>query len=212
MCVCVLCVRVCAVLCVCVCVYNTCRSVPALIQFIAVGEHAHLDGFVLELPGDEFGHDVNLFGQAVYRTLKCLSDSDPSQMHCMSVSYLGQRGWGFIFNRETIFVTTFAPCYPTTSSRYVFGAEHCFVLLQPTYSFVHHSIGNDTPHTNWEAPQTARDRIRRAYRDSGRPYHIRDTIFYPTAHDLVKPLCNEGTDLVEWWRMNPKEINPKKAE
>lgn len=84
---------------VCVlCVYITCRSVPALLQFIAVGEYAHLDGFVLELPGEEFGHDVNLFGQAVYRTLKCLSDCDPSQMHCMSVSYLGQRGWGFIFN------------------------------------------------------------------------------------------------------------------
>ena len=39
---------------VCVlCVYITCRSVPALLQFIAVGEYAHLDGFVLELPGEE---------------------------------------------------------------------------------------------------------------------------------------------------------------
>ena len=185
------------------------RSLPALIKFMAIGEYVHLDGFVFELPGEEFGHNVKLFGQGVYRTLKCLSDNDPSRMHCMSVSYVGQKGWGFVFNREAIFVTTFAPCYPATSSRYAFGAEHCFILLQPTYSFVHHNIGIDTPHTNWETPRTARDRIRKAYKNSGRAYHIRDTIYYPTAHDIVKPLSNEGIDLIEWWKEDHKGATAK---
>ena len=30
------------------------RSLPALVKFLAVGATLHLDGFVFELPGDEF--------------------------------------------------------------------------------------------------------------------------------------------------------------
>lgn len=176
------------------------RSLPAFTKLLAIGSSLHLDGFVFELPGDEFGQDVHTFGQGVRRVLKFISNNDPSGFHCMNKSYLSKIGWSFEFAGVPIFVTTFAPCYPETHSRYAFGAEHAFILLQPMYSFAIHDIGEDTPHTNWECPVTVRDKIRVAYKESNRPYYIRDTVIYPAAHDIVKPL-KEGTgELVEWWK------------
>lgn len=69
------------------------------------------------------------------------------------------------------------------------------------YSFALHNISPDTPHTNWDCPVTERDRIRLAYKDNDRGYLIRDTIVYPPAHDLVKPLTEGAGNLVEWWRV-----------
>ena len=67
------------------------------------------------------------------------------------------------------------------------------------YSFAIHDIGEDTPKTNWKCPVTVRDKIRVAYKDNNRGYYIRDTIIYPAAHDVVKPLKEGVGDLVEWW-------------
>lgn len=181
------------------------RSIPAIIKFLILGPSLHLDGFVIQLPGDEYGQDVDKFGQGVRRVLKCLSDHDPAGYHCMEKSFVSQTGWSFEFDTVPIFVTTFAPCYPENHSRYAFNAKHGFVLLQPMYSFAIHNIGSDTPHTNWEDPKTVRDKIRVAYKESGRPYHIRDTLHYPMAHDLVKPLEEGHGQVVEWWISDDKE-------
>ena len=176
------------------------RSLPALIKFLAVGATLHLDGFVLELPGDEFGETPQKFGEGVRHILKCISDHDPAGFHCMNKSYVPKIGWSFEFNGVPIFVTTFAPCYPDNHSRYAFGAEGAFVLFQPMYSFAIHDIGEDTPHTNWDNPVTVRDKIRVAYKENNRAYYIRDTVFYPAAHDIVKPLVEGTGKLVEWWK------------
>jgi hypothetical protein len=176
-------------------------------KLLILGEALHLDGFVIQLPGDEFGHDVELFGQGVRRVLKFISDCDPSGYHCMNKSFVSQIGWSFEFDGFPIFVTTFAPCYPLNHSRYAFEAQHGFVLLQPMYSFKIHNIGSDTIHTNWDNPKTIRDKIRVAYKENGRPYHIRNTLYYPMAHDIVKPM-EEGSDkLVEWWKDRNNTIN-----
>lgn len=180
---------------------NVERSIPAVIKFFAVAESLHLDGFVFELPGIQFGMDVKSFGKGVYRVLKYISDQDPAGYHCMNKSFVSQIGWSFEFNAVPIFVTTFAPCYPENHSRYAFGAQNAFILLQPMYSFAIHEIGHDTPTTNWSNPQTIRDKIRVAYKENGRPYYIRDTIYYPMAHDVVKPLVEGPGNVVKWWRI-----------
>ena len=78
--------------------------------------------------------------------------------------------------------------------------DSSFILLQPMYSFALHNISPETPHTNWQCPQTERDYIRVAYKTNSRGYLIRDTVIYPTAHDIVKPLI-EGPGIVqEWWK------------
>lgn len=181
------------------------RSIPALIKFLRVGDVLHLDGFVFQLPGAEFGDTVENFGQGVRRVLKCISDNDPAGHHCMNKSYVGQIGWSFEFNSIPIFVTTFAPCYPSHHSRYAFEAEGAFILLQPMYSFAIHDIGPETPLTNWENPNTVRDKIRVAYKENGRPYQVRDTIYYPSAHDLVKPLVEGPENVLCWWKEDGKD-------
>ncbi len=95
--------------------------------------------------------------------------------------------------------------------RYSFGVESSFVLLQPMYSFAIHNISPDTPHTNWEHPVTERDNIRVDYKANNRGYLIRDTIMYPMAHDIVKPLIEGPDNVVEWWK-DPNEAEEKKDE
>ena len=92
---------------------------PALVKFFSVGPSLHLDGFVFELPGGEFGQDVHQFGGGVRRVLKCISNNDPAGFHCMNKSYISKVGWSFEFDSVPIFVTTFAPCYPENHSRCV---------------------------------------------------------------------------------------------
>ena len=174
-----------------------------LIKFLAIGQYRHLDGFMFELGGADLGQDVSDFGEGVRRVLLSLSDADPANVHCMDLPYIDQKGWVFSFNKHPIFVTTFAPCYPPTSSRFAFGSQFGFILLQPMYSFVLHDIGKDTPLTNWADPKSARDRIRVAYKRSGRPYYIRNTIYYPTVHDIVKPVRDmedNADNIIQWWK------------
>lgn len=168
-------------------------------KFLILGPGLHLDGFVFELPGDKFGMDIETFGQGVRRILKYISDQDPAGYHCMNKSFVSQIGWTFEFDSIPIFVTTFAPCYHSNHSRYAFGAKNGFVLLQPMYSFAIHDIGKDTPITNWDNPKTIRDKIRVAYKENGRPYQIRPTVYYPMAHDIVKPLIEGPGNVLNWW-------------
>ncbi len=70
------------------------------------------------------------------------------------------------------------------------------------YSFAIHDIGDDTPLTNWDEPKTVRDKIRCAYKENNRGYYIRDTVVYPAAHDVVKPLKEGPGHVIEWW-MDP---------
>ena len=100
--------------------YFHCRSLPALIKFLAVGSTLHLDGFLFELPGKEFYRDVQSFGQGICRVLKCISDADPAGYCCMNKSFLSKIGWSFEFNKVPIFVTTFSACYPENHSRCVY--------------------------------------------------------------------------------------------
>ena len=130
----------------------------------------------------------------------------------MNKSYMSGVGWSFEFDSIPIFVTTFAPCYPENHSRFAFNAKSGFILLQPMYSFAIHDIGRETPHTNWDNPETVRDKIRVAYKENGRPYQIRETVYYPQAHDLVKPLEEGPGRVFEWWRPDKSEREEEEKE
>lgn len=178
---------------------NVKASLVALTAFLKVALSAHYDGFVFEICGEEYGRTVEEFGETVRRVLLTISDNDPNKANCMRKSYINQRGWCFQYARETIFVTTFAPCFPATHSRYNFGCSSSFVLLQPEYSFAWHDIEPDTPVTQWDKPVTVRDKIRVEFKKHGRLYEIPETIFYPPALHIVRPL--KITDPpIPWWR------------
>lgn len=178
---------------------NVKASIPGLTAFLKVALSAHYDGFVFEIVGKEHGESVEAFGDAVRRVLLTLSDNDPNGANCMRKSYIDKRGWCFEFARDTMFVTTFSPCFPSNHSRYGFGCTSSFVLLQPEYSFAWHNLESDTPHTNWDNPTSIRDKIRVEFRKHGRDYEIPESIYYPPALHIVRPL--RVTDPpVPWWR------------
>ena len=159
-----------------------------------------LDGFCIELDDPRArGPDPEGLGCVVKEMLTALADQDPAQENVMRVNYIGSKGWRFRFAKMDFFVTVFAPCYPPTSSRYAFGTGRAFLLLQPEISFARHRLPPDTPHTEWDAPKTIRDKARVAFRKAGQSYFIPDTIAYPAAEHIVKPLKDDGVTVVRWW-------------
>lgn len=138
----------------------------------------------------------------VRRVLTDLSDRDPAgeAKSVMRANYIAQRGWHFRFGKASFFVTSFAPCYPNSSSRYAFNTSRAFVLLQPERSFLRHQLPPDTPDTNWEAPETIRDKTRSAFKTAGRPYLIPNSTRYAVAPHIVKPLHDTAdAPVVHWW-------------
>jgi hypothetical protein len=133
--------------------------------------------------------------------LKTISENDPNERNCIKSPKIDKKGWHFEFNSVLIFLTTFAPCYPNTNARFNFGVkDSCFVLLQPYDSFSFHKLSPDTPHTNWDSPQTERDKIRVNYKNSGRKYFIPDSVYYPSSEHIVKPLVDNGIEFINWWK------------
>ena len=149
-------------------------------------------------------------GESVRRVLTVLSDNDPAASHCMDRSYVGGLGWVFEFDRVTMFITSFAPCYQDNHARYGYENESSYILFQPEISFAQHDLPPDTPHTNWDNPRTVRDRIRRSFRDAGQQYHIRETLRFPMAWDIVKPLNDFEDPVIEWW-VPPKQLPVRKG-
>lgn len=178
---------------------NVYRCLPTFLKFTILCRQRKIDGFVFELSGEEFGQNIKTFGNGVRRVLKVLSDNDPSGVRCMDKYYVGKKGWVFEFNKWTFFITTFAPFYPESHSRYAFGCKNCYILMQPEISFALHDLPPDTPETNWDKPVTIRDRIRIAYRNAGRPYCMKDAYFNPMSWDVVKPI-NKEDPILEWWK------------
>eukprot|EP01114_Cavostelium_apophysatum_P000315 TRINITY_DN10297_c0_g1_i1.p1 TRINITY_DN10297_c0_g1~~TRINITY_DN10297_c0_g1_i1.p1 ORF type:complete len:342 (-),score=74.70 TRINITY_DN10297_c0_g1_i1:162-1187(-) len=174
---------------------NVVENLSALQIFLKMAKPLHLDGFLFEIPGS-YNDNVAAFGEGVRIALSAINPE------CMRRSYIGGRGWFFEYDHESLFVTTFSCCYPDNHSRFTYGTPSGFVLLQPEFSFAWKEIGDDTPHTEWDAPKTMRDKIRVEFKKHGREYLIPDTVTYPAAHHIVKPL-HLNDPVVEWWKVPP---------
>lgn len=127
-------------------------------------------------------------------------------VNCVNKSYIDKKGWWFEWNDDSIFITTFAPCYPEDHSRYCFGAdpESSWILFQPEFSFAWHQLTPDTKETKWENPVTMRDKIRCEFKKHNRIYEIPNTIFYSPALHIVKNL-KIGMPYIEWWKSKPQK-------
>jgi len=179
---------------------NIISNIKGLEVCVRCGVNLGLDGFLFEITGEEYFRNVEIFGQTIRRTLTVIGENDPSHSNCMKKSYIDKRGWYFEFAEESMFVTTFAPCYEKDSSRYTFDCspKSCWILLQPDYSFTRHNIGPETAETNWNNPKTMRDKIRCEFKAHSRAYEIPSVVAYPPAHHIVKPL-HVGMPVVTWW-------------
>lgn len=178
---------------------NLDRALGAMTLFASI-QHG-VDGFLVRVPvtGAE---TLQVHADVTRRVLTYLSDKDPSGQCCMRKSYACQRGWVFSFAGQDFFVTTFSGCYDSSNPRYAFGAVgQSFLLFQPYHSFITHDVGHETPRsdTQWTNPTTARDRIRCAFADNGRPYFIPEQPHvFPVAHGYVAAEAL-GLPIVQWW-------------
>lgn len=181
---------------------NNCeRLLPSFMIFCSFVKDRSIDGYSIEIPHNQLTTTLEDFGKVFKQILHFLSEHDPAKRHCMNVSpsRIGGKGWVFEFDRVTFFLTTFTPHYDETHPRYTHGYnQYCHILFQPEISFLRHNLSDDTPNTNWSQPITDRDKIRSSFRNHGREYPIRPTIFYPPAHDVIRPLSNDLEDVVEW--------------
>jgi NTP pyrophosphatase (non-canonical NTP hydrolase) len=117
---------------------NMSRNIGLLERFNKVAFYEGLDGFVIEVLGDDGDTLINL-SDTVRRVLKYFSDNDPSGIHCMDQDKL-RPDWRFSFGGKTFFITTFAPCYPENHPRHSKNPSSVFIFLQPEFSFDHHGI------------------------------------------------------------------------
>jgi len=183
---------------------NVALCLPRFYRFcMDVRQGMALDAFVFEARGEQYGADVGRFARTVKRVMSFISASDPAGVDCMRKSYLSKRGWYFQFNRESFFVTTFAPCYPASNPRYQFGRhpESCFILFQPEESFFRHDLPPDKPRseTNWDSPADVRDRIRSNFKKNGREYKIPETTSYPPAEFIVAAMDVLNEPAIQFW-------------
>ena len=62
-------------------------------------------------------------------------------------------------------------------------------------------LTHDTPAfaTKWDNPITMRDKARVAFKNASCPYHIPEELPYPVAEHVVKPMVDDGKNVVKWW-------------
>jgi len=157
----------------------------------------HLDGYVIEIVGKDYGCSVVQLGDTLRRALTALSNLDPSFEFCMSGN-ICKPNWGFAFNMNRFFVTSFAPCYDQRCSRYGFGATTSFILFQPEFSFSYHDV------PPMAEQNTIRHKIRKAFDKSGRPYKV----FRLMVQEYLKTnLLDE--ELPEWWLPGEQKTETK---
>jgi hypothetical protein len=169
---------------------NISNTLPSLTKFLAqVNSGVHLDGYIIEICGENYCNTLKSFSTTIRRALLHISRNNPSGLSCLEMKSIRTSSWYFSFCNVPIFVTTFAPIYSSSHPRYMHNIhptnDKCYLLLQPESSFLHHKIGLDNPWTSWDNPITMRDKIRANFKKEGRLYHIPATNRYPVSETIV---------------------------
>jgi FPC/CPF motif-containing protein YcgG len=153
---------------------------------------ASIDAYVIEAPAPKEGFDIPAAARTLNAILRWLDALNPSHDDCFDQP-VDASGWRFRYLGEVLFVLVFASFYPTSHSRYAFGAEELLVVLQPDHAFSRRSDS-----ATGLISGNLRGRIRQLYASAGRPYDLTHTLSSREAHRFLKPLAN-GDPPVRWW-------------
>jgi hypothetical protein len=194
---------------------NISYCVDSITKFMSIAESTNVDGYLIEVVGEQYGNSVDAFAVTVRKVLQVISRSDPSGLSCIDMPSINKPSWYFSFGGVPVFVTSFAPCYTPSHCRYMHHngssgkKDRCFILLQPEASFLRRGIDADSPHTNWLNPTTPRDMIRCQFKRNGREYHVPETTSYAVAASYVLPMnCIRGNGISFWDRTRyPDSLN-----
>lgn len=161
-------------------------------DFLDIAREQRLDGYLLELPGLDFGENLEMLARSLHRVLRALSDRDPAGEHCMNQP-IEDLAWSFALGGDKIFVNTFAPFYPEGHSRYGFGSGSTWVMFQPRHSFQRVAKPKETS----LSPQI-RLRIREEHAANNRAYDPKLSAIPYEAYRCIRPL-SPGDSEVRWW-------------
>jgi hypothetical protein len=160
-------------------------------EFLERAAAEKLDGILFEIGEAGYGDDLDQLCDTTRVLLTCLAERDPTGN--AMVGDIADPGWWFTLMGTALFVSVFAPCYPPSSSRYVFGADSTFFLFLTDDAFARRRAAGAG---QWNG--LARERIRREHEIAGRRYDLSITAGPLEALRYVKPL-RLGDLPVLWW-------------
>jgi NTP pyrophosphatase (non-canonical NTP hydrolase)/FPC/CPF motif-containing protein YcgG len=168
--------------------YNVNNLVPSLNRFSKICSNEGLDVYVVAAPAT-YGENIAALAKFLKTLLFTIGNADKTN-NCMQQK-IDDPQWQFTFNNIRLFVTTFAPCYSSNSSRYNYGLNYTFVVFQPESSFNKNKIprGLDTK---------VRDKIRDNFIKNGQEYDNKIMQSTLEAIRYIKPL-DLGDAPVRWW-------------
>lgn len=170
---------------------NVIAMAEDLACFVDAAAELRLDAIVVELPG-RFGSSLPRLAQTVHAVLHTLAGCDPAQGNVLG-DEVEDPAWCFEFGGDPLFINTFAPCYPSRHSRYGFGVDSTFILMQPRHSFARVVREGESV-----LPVAVRRRIRADYAAHGRGYDVRISAIPFEAWRIVRPLAPADPP-VRWW-------------
>lgn len=157
-------------------------------------EKLELDGFVLEVVGDEYTKDLKAFSSFLRNTLTILQQKDSNTSYPMNKD-ISDNNWQFSFNGINLFIITFAPFYSKDNPRYSHTSNSAFLLFQPDSSFNSHIVNPaDHPKT-----KKLKQNIRDGFSAENKAYDQNIVDSPVEAIKYIKPL-NVGDSPVVWWK------------
>lgn len=153
-----------------------------------------LDGFVIEIHGEDYSRNLPSLCHTLKSTLISLSKSDPMGKNSMDNEIMDVN-WQFEFNNERLFLITFAPFYQESHPRFSPIQNSIFIFLQPESSFDF----NIAPPPGDPKVIKLKAKIRSDFENNGQSYDHGIADLPYEALKYIKPL-NIGDDPVYWWR------------
>ena len=170
--------------------HNVDLIVPTMISFTKAALLEGLDGFVVQIGGQEHVDTMHGLSETFRHLLSALADRDP-QTNPGLHGDIERPGWQFQFNGLRLFVSVFSPLYPTGHSRR--SSTGTFVMFQPEESFTAHGIGSGS---SGEGIQ--KSDVREAFLAAGQWYSTSIVDSRVEAHIYLLPSTPDGA-VVRWW-------------
>ena len=190
---------------------NILLCLPSLIKFVKLADQGEsIDAYLIEIRNKNYGSSVESLAALVRIVLTTIAQNDPTGLNVMNMKSINTNMWYFSLSSVPLFLTTFAPCYKSNNSRFSYATEatahSCFILFQPEISFLRHNIPLDTTITNWDNPQSIREKIRINFRNHGQMYV--SNVNRVNSFNIVMPQCsgyigendiNNNIQGIEFW-------------
>ncbi len=148
------------------------------------------DGVVLEIASPTAGSTIEALADTTSQVLGTLSGLDGTLLTAADVL---DPSWWFRCRSMAWFVSAFAPCYPSNSSRFNFGSDRTYLVFLSAESFRRRRRTGEN-----ELPQVMKEAIRAAFAHAGRPYDLSLTLSDYEAERIVKPV-DFGAPSIRWW-------------